>query len=211
MIRLARTSDAGALLAIYAHQVEVGVATFEIEPPSLGDFEARIAQTLRGWPWLVFEEQGVAVGYAYASGHRSRAAYQWTVEVSVYVREDFHKRGVGRALYGVLFEVLRHQGFAVALAGITLPNAGSVRLHESMGFEPVGVYKAVGFKFGAWRDVGWWSLNLGSRAGGSPGLVEVVEMSEVLAIPGPLATPPSPVPLEALAMTAALKVLLGES
>ena len=95
-----------------------------------------------------------------ASSHRTRAAYQWSVDVSVYVHERARRRGVGRALYGALFGILRQQGFYSAYAGIALPNPASVRLHESMGFQPVGVYRSVGYKLGAWRDVGWWHLAL---------------------------------------------------
>jgi phosphinothricin acetyltransferase len=116
--------------------------------------------TLVRFPWLVWEDAGEIKGYAYASEHRTRKAYQWSVEVSVYVREDARRLGVARALYGRLFEVLKRQGFYNAYAGIALPNDASVALHESLGFQKIGVYKAVGHKFGAWRDVGWWSLTL---------------------------------------------------
>jgi L-amino acid N-acyltransferase YncA len=100
------------------------------------------------------------VGYAYASKHRERAAYQWSVDVSIYIRPHAHRRGIGRALYTSLFRVLALQGFYHAYAGITLPNPASVGLHEALGFQPVGVYQAVGFKLGAWHDVGWWRLLL---------------------------------------------------
>jgi phosphinothricin acetyltransferase len=99
-------------------------------------------------------------GYAYASRHRERAAYQWSVDVSAYVREDARGRGVGKALYGRLFELLKALGYCRAFAGIALPNAASVALHESMGFEALGVYRRVGFKRGAWHDVGWWQKTL---------------------------------------------------
>jgi phosphinothricin acetyltransferase len=125
--------------------------------------EQRIAATLPHFPWLVEEQQGQVVGYAYASRHHERAAYQWSVNVSVYIDEAHRRRGVGRALYTKLFDLLRQQGLCGAYAGITLPNAGSVGLHESLGFRPVGIYRAVGHKLGAWYDVGWWQLSLCER------------------------------------------------
>ena len=100
------------------------------------------------------------VGYAYASRHRARAAYDWSVDASVYVHPDFQRRGIGRGLYVSLIRILRAQGFFNAYAGVTLPNAGSVGLHESIGFQAVGVYRNVGYKQGAWHDVGWWELAL---------------------------------------------------
>jgi len=124
----------------------------------------RIDAVLAMAPWLVaLDDAGDQIGYAYASRHAERAAYQWSVDATVYIREGDHRRGVGRALYRTLFPLLRLQGFYVAHAGITLPNAASVGLHESFGFRPVGVYPAVGWKFGALRDVGWWHLPLQER------------------------------------------------
>ncbi|MEM6930338.1 MAG: N-acetyltransferase family protein, partial [Myxococcota bacterium] len=111
-------------------------------------------------PWQVLHDQGVVEAYAYASPHRAREAYQWSVEVSAYVAATARRRGHARRLYTVLFDLLALQGFAMAFAGITLPNDASVGLHESLGFEPVGVYPSVGFKHGSWHDVGWWSRPL---------------------------------------------------
>ena len=109
---------------------------------------------------MVCERKSGVVGYAYAGVHRKRAAYQWTAEVSVYVRADARRSGVARTLYESLFSDLKSRGFCTLLAGVTLPNPGSVALHESFGFSPVGVYSAVGYKFGAWHDVGWWQLRI---------------------------------------------------
>jgi len=158
---MATTGDAAAVAAIYRPYVTDAVTSFEVDPPDAADIAARIEAVLARAPWLVCTDTGGgAVGYAYASPHRERAAYQWSVDVAVYIHAGHHRRGVGRALYEKLFALLRLQGFYVAHAGITLPNAASVGLHESLGFVPVGVYPAVGWKFGAWRDVGWWRLPL---------------------------------------------------
>jgi L-amino acid N-acyltransferase YncA len=111
--------------------------------------------------WLVAERDGDVVGYAYGGQHRERAAYNWTVEVSAYVDRNAHGTGLGRRLYTELFDRLRTMGFRLLVAGITLPNDPSVGIHEALGFEPVGVYKNIGYKNGQWWDVGWWQLDLG--------------------------------------------------
>jgi phosphinothricin acetyltransferase len=161
-IRLATPDDAAAVLAIYAPIVRDTATSFELEPPDVDEMGRRIDETLKRFPWLVYEnEQGVG-GYAYAGTFRSRPAYQWTVEVSVYVREDVRGQGIGRALYESLFDRLRTQGYRNAVAGIALPNPASIRLHERLGFRKVGVFHRVGYKFGAWHDVSWWELPLNS-------------------------------------------------
>ena len=160
-IRMASTNDAAAIAAIYRPYVTDAVTSFEVDPPGAAAMGARIEAVLARAPWLVqTDADGAVVGYAYASRHHERAAYQWSVDVAVYIHAAHHRRGVGRALYEKLFALLRLQGYYVAHAGITLPNAASVGLHESLGFVPVGVFPAVGWKFGAWRDVGWWRLQL---------------------------------------------------
>jgi phosphinothricin acetyltransferase len=160
-IRIATARDAAAIAAIYRPYVTDAVTSFEVDPPGAADIAARIEAVLARTPWLVSTgADGAAIGYAYASRHHERAAYQWSVDVAVYIHAGHHRRGVGRRLYEKLFALLRVQGYYVAHAGITLPNAASVGLHESLGFVPVGVYPAVGWKFGAWRDVGWWRLPL---------------------------------------------------
>jgi L-amino acid N-acyltransferase YncA len=115
--------------------------------------------------WLVAERDGKVVGYAYGGTHRTRTAYQWTVEVSAYVDRSLHRSGIGRELYCALFERLRQRGFRLLVAGITLPNDASVGIHEAMGFERVGVYKNIGWKAGQWWDVGWWQLDMGAPDG----------------------------------------------
>ncbi len=159
-IRLAVPDDAGAIREIYRPAIESSVISFELDVPSEADMGTRITETLRFHPWLVCEERGIVAGYAYATTHRVRAAYRWSVDTAVYVHDAFRRRGVGRGLYTSLFQILTAQGYVNAYAGITLPNAASVALHESVGFRPLGVYREVGYKCGAWHDVGWWELAL---------------------------------------------------
>jgi phosphinothricin acetyltransferase len=167
-IRLAKESDAEAVAAIYAPYVERTAVSFETVPPPPDEMRRRIGETTEVWPWLVCDTGDRIAGYAYATQHRVRAAYRWSVDTAVYVSDAHHRRGVGRGLYASLFEILRAQGFFNAYAGITLPNAASVGLHEAVGFTRVGVYRDAGYKMGSWHDVGWWELGLGVRAE-SPG------------------------------------------
>lgn len=159
-IRPASVDDAAQVLDIYAPVVRDSPTSFELAPPSVGEMAGRISKCLGHGAWLACERRGLVVGYAYGGRWRERPAYRWSAEVSVYVRGGEQGRGVGRALYTALLAALRVQGFFNAYAGITLPNAPSVGLHEAMGFEPVGVYRRAGYKFGAWHDVGWWQLAL---------------------------------------------------
>lgn len=160
ILRLAKPLDAQQILDIYTPNVLHTVISFELQPPTLEEMQRRISSTLPIYPWLVCEQDGKILGYVYASSYRPRAAYQWAVEVTAYVHTDARRKGVGRALYHSLFNILRHQGYIQAFAGIALPNAGSVGLHEAMGFQSIGVYRAVGYKLGAWHDVGWWQMTL---------------------------------------------------
>jgi L-amino acid N-acyltransferase YncA len=160
VIRLVCEEDAEQIAQIYAPFVKDTPVSFELEPPTPSQMRQRVNQVLECLPWLVCESAGHVMGYVYASPHRSRPAYQWSVDVTVYIHQGHHRSGVGRALYTSLFQLLRLQGFYNAYAGITLPNAASVGLHEALGFEPVGIYRAVGYKHGAWHDVGWWHLPL---------------------------------------------------
>jgi L-amino acid N-acyltransferase YncA len=152
--------DAAGCAAIYAPYVLASATSFEETAPGEGEMADRIARASTTHPWLIAERGGELVGYAYACRHRERPAYRWSADVSVYVAEEQWRQGVGRRLYEGLLGRLRRQGFRTACAGITLPNVPSVALHERLGFSPVGVYRRIGWKAGAWRDVGWWQLEL---------------------------------------------------
>ncbi len=183
IIRPVKASDAAAVAAIYAPHITAGVASFELVPPDAAEMAGRIAATTQAHPWLVCELPGSGVaGYVYASVHNPRAAYQWSANVTVYVDAPHHRRGLGRALYTSLFAVLRLQGFYNAYGGITLPNASSVGLHEAMGFQLVGVYREVGYKFDRWWDVGWWALELQTKS--NSGLIEPLSPEAARELPG---------------------------
>jgi phosphinothricin acetyltransferase len=160
--------DAAACAAIYAPSVESTPISFELTPPDATEFAHRIEKYAATHQFLVAEEDGEVVGYAYACRWRERPAYDWAVEVSVYVAGAHAGRGVGRALYGELLDRLRAQGFHVAVAGITLPNPASIALHERMGFAPIGALREVGWKLGGWHDVGYWQLLLAPDADDPP-------------------------------------------
>lgn len=162
-IRLAGPQDAGAVRAIYAPVVEETPVSFEIDPPSEAEMVRRIEATTASHPWLICIIEDEVVGYAYASEFSGRPGYKWTVEGSVYVHGDHRDRGIGRALYESLLAVLPRQDFVEAYAIIVLPNEPSVRLHESTGFSHQVTLPGVGYKFGAWHDVGWWRRSLRER------------------------------------------------
>lgn len=168
VVRPVEAADAGAVARVYAPYVRDTVISFEEVPPDETAMLRRIERVLATHAWLVADADGEVVGYAYASPHRDRPAYRWAVDVAVYVAPDAHRRGVGTALYRQLLSDLRDRGFRSAWAGITQPNPPSVRLHERLGFVPVGVYRAVGWKHGAWHDVGWWGLDLAGGADSPP-------------------------------------------
>lgn len=157
---MALDTDAHAIQQIYAPFVTDHVTSFEAVAPDTAEVARRIQDGGGRFPRLVYEDEGNVAGYAYASAHSARSAYQWSANVSVYVAPSAHRRGIGRALYTALLELLRRQRFANAYGGITLPNPASVALHEALGFAPVGIYRGVGFKFGEWRDVMWLHTRL---------------------------------------------------
>ncbi|MEM7233827.1 MAG: arsinothricin resistance N-acetyltransferase ArsN1 family B [Planctomycetota bacterium] len=161
--------DATAIAAIYRPIVLETATSFEVDPPSSEEMSNRVRSTLETYPWIVAEQAGEVVAYAYGSRLRARSAYRFSVEVSVYLAERARGRGLGRRIYDALLRVLEDLGYANAYAGIALPNEASVRLHESMGFRSIGVFERVGFKRGAWHDVSWWQLEL------QPGTLEAPE------------------------------------
>jgi phosphinothricin acetyltransferase len=180
-LRLAEARDASACLAIYAPAILERSTSFEYNVPSESEMARRMAAAAPSFPWLVAERGGEVIGYAYAGRHKERDAYAWSVDVSAYIRGDCHRQGIGSGLYTALFKLLALQGYRRAWAGVTLPNPGSVGLHEAMGFRKVGVYEKVGWKFGQWHDVAWFGRPLGPEDG-EPSRPLTVE--EARALPG---------------------------
>jgi L-amino acid N-acyltransferase YncA len=154
-VRGASEHDAEACAAIYAPYVTETAITFETDPPPPAEMARRIAAAARSHAWLVLEDGGRVVGYAYGGPYKSRAAYRWSCEVSVYLERAQRRTGGGRALYQALFTRLAERGYRTAVAGMTLPNDASVGLHRAMGFEPVGTYRRIGWKHDTWHDVAW--------------------------------------------------------
>ncbi|HEL2051488.1 TPA: N-acetyltransferase [Streptococcus suis] len=159
-IRSAQIEDAADLVAVYAPYVETTAITFETEVPTVADFASRIKKTLEKFPYLVAEEEGRVVGYAYASTYYARAAYDWTVELSVYIKQEVRGKGIGTLLYNALEKELTARGFKNFLACIALPNSASLALHEKRGYEQVAHFKKVGYKFGTWHDIVWLQKSL---------------------------------------------------
>jgi len=162
-IRMAHPRDAMKIWEIYKPYVLNSYTSFETETPDLTAFRARMKNVLKTLPWLVYEYKGLVKGYAYATDHRSRTAYQWTKELSVYIHNDFKGKRIGAAMYITLIELLKLQGVQNCLAGIALPNEASIRFHEKLGFRKVGVYHRVGYKLNGYRDVEWWELFIGDK------------------------------------------------
>ena len=152
--------DAEAVASIYRPAVEASAATFDEVAPDPDEMADRMRLILTGTPWLVAESQTRVIGYAYAAPHHERAGYRWSVDVSAYVHSDWRGRRIARSLYDALLPLLLAQGFANVYAGIVLPNAASVALHESIGMRRIGIYERVGYKFGAWHDVAWYGLRI---------------------------------------------------
>jgi phosphinothricin acetyltransferase len=163
-ITFATADDAPAIAALYAPFVEKTAVSFETIPPTAGEMAKRIgALTNAQLPWLVMKDDRRLLGYAYASKHRDREAYQWSVESSAYVDESARRTGVARKLYLAVFDILVRQGYQNVYAGTTLPNDASIAFHKSLGFQEIGVYPEVGYKLGKWHDVAWWWLRLGAH------------------------------------------------
>lgn len=167
LVRDAVSADATACAAIYAPYVEQTAISFESVPPSAEEMADRIAAAQRAHAWLVAEEDGAVIGYAYGGAYKTRAAYRWSCEVSVYVARDRRRTGAGKALYTELFARLAALGYHTAVAGMTQPNEASAALHRAMGFEPIGTYRRIGWKHDAWHDVTWTQRALGRQASAS--------------------------------------------
>ncbi len=159
-VRLVEENDIGPILDIYSYYILNTPITFETIVPSIDEFKNRINSISAIYPWIVYEDNTKVLGYAYASKHRERDAYQWSVDVSVYLDKDFTGKGIGRILYEKLLKMLKHLGYLNAYAGISLPNLASVGLHECFGFKQVAMYQKVGYKNNSWIDVGWWWKNI---------------------------------------------------
>jgi L-amino acid N-acyltransferase YncA len=159
-IRTATTADAAACVAIYGPLVESTAVSFETVVPTAEEFAARIQNSLSRWTWLIAEKDGRCIGYAYGHSHRERAAYQWSVEVTIYVDSRHRAQGVGRSLYGRLFTDLASLGYCNAYAGVTQPNEASMSLHRGVGFEYIGTFRSVGRKSDRWHDVAWFQRKL---------------------------------------------------
>lgn len=178
LVRQASADDAQAIREIYRPYIEDSAISFEYVVPDIAEIEKRINLVSYFFPWLVLEEDGVVLGYAYGNKHRERLAYQWSVETSVYIDRGCHKKGFGKMLYQKLFEILRIQGFVNAYAGITMPNEPSVAFHKSFGFQYVGTYSNIGFKQGQWHDVSWWQKEI------TPALATLEDPVSIKSLPG---------------------------
>ena len=187
-IRLAELDDAAAIAGIYGPIVRETHISFETQAPDASEIQARIRKTLTHYPWLVCQIDTQLAGYAYASSFRARYAYQWTTETTVYTHADFQRRGVARALYHSLIAILSAQGYRTAVGVIALPNDASVRAHEAMGFQRIGVFQHVGFKAGQWRDTGWWQLDLGALPAAPMPPQPITELAQDERFPGLLNT-----------------------
>jgi len=165
-IRPVKLTDADAILEIYSPYIHNTTVTFETTVPTRQQFTDRIIACIERYPWLVAENmEGTVVGYAYATRHRDREAYQWCVESSVYVLEAYHGRGVAARLYEALLKILEQCGYVNVYAGITMPNAKSLSFHVKMGFKEVGIYHGIGYKLGSWHDVAWLVKTINPHGG----------------------------------------------
>lgn len=176
-LRLATADDAAQIAGIYAPLVVDSAITFEVAAPSVDEMQQRIVGTSMRFPYLVAEQAGIVLGFAYAGRHRRRAAYAWSSDVSVYVATGTRRSGVGRGLYTALLDLLAAQGYANAFAGIALPNDASIGLHRATGFELIGVYRSVGFKLDTWWDVAWYQRPL-NAADVPPPPVAIAEVDD---------------------------------
>ncbi|MCW2868416.1 MAG: sortase-like acyltransferase [Marmoricola sp.] len=169
MLRPATPADAAGCREVYTPYVVDTAVSFETEPPSVAEMAERISAALAGHAWLVLEEDGRIVGYAYGGPFRTRVAYRWSCETSIYLEAGRHRAGAGRTLYADLLARLAARGFRTALAAMTVPNPASEGFHRHLGFTEVGTFHRVGHKFGAWHDVLWMERRLDDRETAEPG------------------------------------------
>lgn len=160
MIRKSHASDAPFVAAIYNHYVTSSIVTFELEPVTDDEMRNRMDAIAINYPYLVYEEEGTVLGYAYATQWKVRQAYQYTVESSVYLHPEAKGKGIGSKLYARLLDELKAMSIHAVIGGISLPNEASIALHEKFGFEKIGQFRQVGRKFDQWIDVGYWELIL---------------------------------------------------
>ena len=160
VVRVAEKQDTSDIITIYTPYVLSHATTFETQVPTSEEMEKRVSLYLERYPWLVCSLDNRVIGYVYASAYKDREAYQWSCECSVYLLLEFQGKGIAKELYKVLFTILKEQGFRSILAGITLPNPSSVKLHEGFGFKYLAVYENIGYKLDSWQSVGWWRLQI---------------------------------------------------
>lgn len=177
-LRIAELDDAEQMLAIYAPYVKNTRVSAEYEVPTCEVFQERIRETEKQFPWIVCEIDGEIVGYGYASRHHARAAYQWSVETSIYVKNTFHRQGIASTIYKALFEILAWQGFYNIFVGITSPNEKSFQFHSAMGFVDSGSYQNTMYKFGKWCDVHWMAKSLREHMGEPKPTISFPEIRE---------------------------------
>ena len=187
-IRLIAEEDADEVLNVYQYFVDHTVVSFEYEAPTRDEYRQRIITTTEKYPWLVCLHDNNIIGFAYASTHRHRAAYQWSPESTIYFAADFHTKGIGRIIYETLFQLLKLQGFYNVFAGITLPNEKSVGLHMALGFKEVGVFRNIGYKQGNWHHTHWFQLDLAQHILDPPAPRKLNEVVSTTAFQSILAT-----------------------
>ena len=177
-IRMARETDTEEILGIYAPYIKDTVITFEYEIPTLNEFKSRIRKISADYPYLVCTKDEKIVGYAYSHRHMERAAYQWNVELSVYIDNSYLHCGMGKALYSALIEISKLQNIQNIYGGVTSPNKNSEKLHEYFSFKKLGVYHNTGYKFGKWHDVIWFEKNISEYYGEPKQLLLIKDIDE---------------------------------
>jgi len=177
-LRLAKPEDAEKILKVLAPYIRDTAINFEYEVPDTEEYAKHIESISRKYPYIVCEIEGEIVGFAYASAHRSKSAYMWNAELSVYVDKDYLRLGIGHSLYSALIDILKLQNFENVYGVVTIPNENSEWLHRSMGFELVAVYRKTGFKLGRWHDVAWYVKYIGNHITPPRPVIPIVDLNE---------------------------------